>query len=37
MDILKKERIRDRMLKTASKVWGIPENEIEANYDHWYC
>ncbi len=33
MDILKKERIRDRMLKTASKVWGIPENEIEANYD----
>lgn len=33
MDVLKKERIKDRMLKTASKIWGIPESELEANYD----
>lgn len=33
MEVLKKERIKDRMLKTASKVWGIPESELEANYD----
>ena len=33
MEVLKKERIKDRMLKTASKIWGIPENEIESNYD----
>ncbi|HTN45459.1 MAG TPA: hypothetical protein VL098_03870 [Flavipsychrobacter sp.] len=33
MEALKKERIKDRMLKTASKIWGIPENEIDANYD----
>ena len=33
MERLSKDRIKDRMLKTASKVWGIPENEIEANYD----
>lgn len=33
MEVLKKERIKDRMLKTASKIWGIPESELEANYD----
>lgn len=33
MEFQKKERIKDRMLKTASKIWGIPENELEANYD----
>jgi len=33
MDYQKKERIKDRMLKTASRIWNIPENELEANYD----
>jgi hypothetical protein len=30
---IKKERIRDRMLKTAARVWELPENEIETNFD----
>lgn len=30
---IKKERIRDRMLKTAARIWGVPEGEIETNFD----
>lgn len=31
--MLKKEQIRDRMLKTAARIWEIPEGEIETNFD----
>ncbi|WP_162903019.1 type VI secretion system baseplate subunit TssF [Taibaiella koreensis] len=31
--MLKKEQIRDRMLKTAARLWEIPEGEIETNFD----
>ncbi|WP_118949655.1 type VI secretion system baseplate subunit TssF [Taibaiella helva] len=31
--MLKKEQIRDRMLKTAARLWEIPEGEIESNFD----
>lgn len=30
---IKKERIRDRMIKTAARIWGVPEGEIETNFD----
>lgn len=33
MQVLKKERIKDRMLKTTARLWAIPENEVETNYD----
>jgi hypothetical protein len=33
METLKKERIKDRMLKTTARLWGVPENEIETNFD----
>ena len=28
-----KEQIKDRMLKTAARLWNVPENEIETNFD----
>lgn len=31
--MLKKEQIKDRMLKTAARLWEIPEGEIETNFD----
>jgi hypothetical protein len=33
MAALKKEKIKDQMVKTAARLWEIPENEIEANFD----
>jgi hypothetical protein len=33
MTIAKKEIIRDRMIKTAARLWGVQENEIEGNFD----
>ncbi len=30
---MKKERIKDRMLKTTARLWGVPENEIETHFD----
>ena len=33
MEAIKKERIKDRMLKTTARLWGVPENEIETNFD----
>jgi hypothetical protein len=33
MAAIKKERIKDQMVKTAARLWEIPENEIEANFD----
>ncbi len=31
--MLKKEQIKDRMLKTAARLWEIPEGDIETNFD----
>lgn len=31
--MLKKEQIKDRMLKTAARLWEVPEGEIESNFD----
>jgi len=28
-----KEQIKDRMVKTAARLWGLPESEIESNFD----
>ncbi|MCF3111499.1 hypothetical protein LL912_22120 [Niabella sp. CC-SYL272] len=33
MELLKKEQIRDRMIRLAAAHWQVPENEIEANFD----
>lgn len=33
MEAIKKERIKDRMVKTTARLWGVPENEIETNFD----
>ncbi|MBZ4188382.1 hypothetical protein [Niabella beijingensis] len=33
METLKKEQIRDRMVRLAAAQWQIPENEIEAHFD----
>lgn len=33
MAALKKERIKDQMVNTAARIWGINENEIEQNAD----
>ena len=29
----KKERIKDRMLKTAARLWGYPDVEVETSFD----
>jgi hypothetical protein len=29
----KKERIKDRMLKTAARLWGYPDAEVETSFD----
>jgi hypothetical protein len=31
--MLKREQIKDRMLKTAARLWEVPEGEIESNFD----
>ena len=28
-----KERIKDRMLKTAARLWGYPDAEVETSFD----
>lgn len=33
METINRERIKDRMLKTTARLWGIPENEIETSFD----
>jgi hypothetical protein len=33
MPLLKKERIKDQMLRTAARLWNVPENEIETSFD----
>ena len=33
MPVLKKERIKDQMLRTAARLWSVPENEIETSFD----
>ncbi|MBL7753350.1 MAG: type VI secretion system baseplate subunit TssF [Chitinophagaceae bacterium] len=30
---IRKERIRDRMLRTAARIWELPENELETSFD----
>ncbi|MBC7829331.1 MAG: type VI secretion system baseplate subunit TssF [Chitinophagaceae bacterium] len=31
--LFNKEQIKDRMLKTAARLWDVPESEIETNFD----
>lgn len=31
--MLKREQIKDRMMKTAARLWEIPEGDIETNFD----
>ncbi len=31
--MLRKEQIKDRMIQSAAKLWDIPENQIEKNFD----
>lgn len=33
MAVIKKERIKDQMVNTAARIWGISEHEIEQNAD----
>lgn len=33
MQPYRKERIKDRMVKTTAKMWDVPEHEIDANFD----
>lgn len=33
MNILKREQIKDRMIRLAAEHWNLNENEIEANFD----
>jgi hypothetical protein len=33
MAAIKKERIKDQMVNTAARIWGIEESEIEHNFD----
>ncbi len=30
---MKKEHIKDQMIKTAARLWNVPDNEIETNFD----
>ena len=29
----KKEQIKDQMIRTAARLWGVPDNEVETNFD----
>jgi hypothetical protein len=31
--VQKRERIKDQMVKTAARLWNVPDNEIETNFD----
>lgn len=33
MDVLKREQIKDRMIRLAAVHWNVPENEIDTNFD----
>jgi hypothetical protein len=33
MAAIKKERIKDQMVNTAARIWGVEESEIEHNFD----
>lgn len=33
MNVLKREQIRDRMIRLAAVHWNVPENEIDTNFD----
>jgi hypothetical protein len=33
MAIIKKERIKDQMVRTAARLWGVQENEIDTGFD----
>ena len=33
MAALKKEKIKDQMVNTAARIWGVDESEIEQNFD----
>lgn len=33
MDVLKREQIKDRMIRLAAVHWDVPENEIDTNFD----
>lgn len=33
MAVIKKERIKDQMVNTAARLWGVEESEIEHNFD----
>ena len=33
MAALQKDRIKDQMIKTAARLWDVPENEIETSFD----
>src|SRR6476620_3106033 len=33
MAAIKKERIKDQMVSTAARLWGVEESEIEHNFD----
>jgi hypothetical protein len=37
MAVIRKDRIKDQMLKTAARLWSIPENEIETTFDPLIC
>ena len=33
MPAFKKERIKDQMVRTAARLWQVPENEIDTGFD----
>ena len=33
MAAIKKEKIKDQMVNTAARIWGIDESEIDQNLD----
>ena len=33
MNVLRREQIKDRMIRLAATHWNVPENEIDANFD----
>jgi hypothetical protein len=33
MPAIKREQIKDQMIKTAARLWNVPDNEIDTNFD----
>src|SRR5215217_9471507 len=33
MAVIRKERIKDQMVRTAARLWGVQENEIDTSFD----